>query len=49
MRGVALRVNVNSYIFHFSVHHGLGWPVWLGITVACVGLFIIIIIIVFIM
>ncbi|XP_058634596.1 sialoadhesin-like isoform X2 [Onychostoma macrolepis] len=33
----------------FTVHHGLGWPVWLGITVACVGLFIIIINIVFIM
>ncbi|XP_073698625.1 B-cell receptor CD22-like [Garra rufa] len=32
-----------------TVHHGLGWHVWLGITVACVGLFIIIIIIVFIM
>ncbi|KAF4118173.1 hypothetical protein G5714_000224 [Onychostoma macrolepis] len=31
-----------------TVHHGLGWPVWLGITVACVGLFIVIINIVFI-
>uniref|UniRef100_A0A8C1Y7A7 Ig-like domain-containing protein n=1 Tax=Cyprinus carpio TaxID=7962 RepID=A0A8C1Y7A7_CYPCA len=31
-----------------TVPHGLRWHVWLGITVACVGLFIIIIIIVFI-
>ncbi|XP_059407393.1 B-cell receptor CD22-like, partial [Carassius carassius] len=30
-----------------TVSHGLGWHVWLGITVACVGLFIISIIIVF--
>ncbi|XP_067260720.1 B-cell receptor CD22-like isoform X2 [Chanodichthys erythropterus] len=32
-----------------TVHHGLGWHVWLGITVACLGFFIIIIIILFIM
>ncbi|KAK9981729.1 hypothetical protein ABG768_001253 [Culter alburnus] len=30
-----------------TVHHGLGWHVSLGITVACVGLFIIIIIILY--
>ncbi|XP_048051197.1 sialic acid-binding Ig-like lectin 14 isoform X2 [Megalobrama amblycephala] len=29
-----------------TVHHGLGWHVWLGITVACLGFFIIIIIII---
>lgn len=38
-----------SYICHLSVHPGLGWPVWLGITVACAGLVIIIIFTVFIM
>ncbi|XP_067296758.1 B-cell receptor CD22-like [Pseudorasbora parva] len=32
-----------------TVHHGLGWHVWLGITVACLGFFIIIIIILLIM
>ncbi|XP_048051192.1 B-cell receptor CD22-like isoform X2 [Megalobrama amblycephala] len=31
-----------------TVHHGLGWHVWLGITVACLGFFIIIIIIIII-
>ncbi|XP_048051244.1 B-cell receptor CD22-like [Megalobrama amblycephala] len=29
-----------------TVHHGLGWHVWLGITVACLGFFIIVIIII---
>ncbi|KAK2909436.1 hypothetical protein Q8A67_005273 [Cirrhinus molitorella] len=38
-----------SHTLSVAVHHGLGWHVWLGITVACVGLFIIIIIIMFIM
>ncbi|XP_048051320.1 carcinoembryonic antigen-related cell adhesion molecule 1-like [Megalobrama amblycephala] len=32
-----------------TLHHRLGWHVWLGITVACLGFFIIIIIILFIM
>ncbi|XP_048051357.1 B-cell receptor CD22-like [Megalobrama amblycephala] len=32
-----------------TVHHGLGWHVWLGITVACLGFFIIIFIIIIIL
>ncbi|XP_016117749.1 sialoadhesin-like, partial [Sinocyclocheilus grahami] len=38
-----------SAVLSVTVYRSLGWPVWLGITVTCVGLFIIIIIIVFIM
>ncbi|XP_059411036.1 B-cell receptor CD22-like [Carassius carassius] len=38
-----------SAVILVTVHHGLDWPVWLGITVACVGLFIIIMIIIIVM
>ncbi|KTF89349.1 hypothetical protein cypCar_00045563, partial [Cyprinus carpio] len=44
--------NIEKYsagvTLNIMLPHGLRWHVWLGITVACVGLFIIIIIIVFI-
>ncbi|XP_026121300.1 B-cell receptor CD22-like [Carassius auratus] len=37
-----------SAVILVTVRQGLDWPVWLGITVACVGLFLIIIIIIII-